>query len=152
MRRTKILATIGPASNNEETVLRLLTSGVDSFRLNFSHGTHAEHGKVIQLIRSVATELGRYVPIVGDIQGPKLRIGEVDGVIELKSGQQFEISTQATKGSAQRVSTPFATLPNEVQVGQRILINDGLVELVVTGLEDTIVSTRVIHGRGAVPG
>jgi pyruvate kinase len=146
MRRTKILATIGPASNNEETILRLLTSGVDAFRLNFSHGTHVDHAKVIKLIRSVATELGRYVPIVGDIQGPKLRIGEVDGVIELQNGQPFEISTQSTKGSAQRVSTPFAALPNEVQIGQRILINDGLVELVVTGLEDTVVSTRVIHG------
>jgi pyruvate kinase len=146
MRRTKILATIGPASNTEEKIHRLLTTGVDAFRLNFSHGTHADHEKVIRMIRSVATEIGRYVPIVGDIQGPKLRIGEVDGVVQLQSGSSLEIHTQALKGNAERVSTPFATLPDEVQIGHRILINDGLVELVVTGVDDTIVSTRVING------
>jgi pyruvate kinase len=72
MRRTKILATIGPASNTEDMIYRLLTCGVDAFRLNFSHGKHEDHAKVIATIRSVAMDLGRYVPIVGDIQGPKL--------------------------------------------------------------------------------
>ena len=146
MRRTKILATLGPASSSEDMIYRLLTSGVDAFRLNFSHGKHEEHAKVIATIRDVATELGRYVPIVGDIQGPKLRIGEVDGVIHLESGAQLVISTEPVKGTAKQVSTPFKPLPNEVGIGQRILINDGLVELVVTGVEATRVSTRVIHG------
>jgi pyruvate kinase len=146
MRRTKILATLGPASSSEEMIHRLLTSGVDAFRLNFSHGKHEDHAKVIRIIREVATELGRYVPIVGDIQGPKLRIGEVDGIHQLESGQTFIISTTPRIGNAEIVSTPFTPLPREVQIGQRILINDGLVELVVTSVDETQVTTRVIHG------
>lgn len=146
MRRTKILATLGPASSSEEMIHRLLSCGVDAFRLNFSHGKHEDHAKVVATIRHVATELGRYVPIVGDIQGPKLRIGEVEGVQQLESGQPFAIWTEPRVGTAREVSTPFTPLPQEVQAGQRILINDGLVELVVTGLEANKVTTRVIHG------
>ena len=146
MRRTKILATLGPSSSSEEMIHRLLTTGVDAFRLNFSHGKHEEHAQVVKTIRDVATELGRYVPIVGDIQGPKLRIGIVDGVVQLESGQTFTISTQERVGDAKGVSTPFIPLPREVAPGQRILINDGLVELVVTSVEGTEVSTRVING------
>jgi pyruvate kinase len=146
MRRTKILATLGPASSSEEMIHRLLTSGVDAFRLNFSHGKHEEHARVIATIRDVATELGRYIPIVGDIQGPKLRIGEVEGVPVLETGQPFVISTEKQVGNAKQVSTPFTPLPREVQIGHRILINDGLVELVVTSVDETSVSTRVIHG------
>jgi pyruvate kinase len=146
MRRTKILATIGPASNSEAMIHRLLTSGVDAFRLNFSHGRHEDHLAVINTIRDVATELGRYIPIVADIQGPKLRIGDVDGVIFLESGQTFVISTEPRIGNAQEVSTPFTPLPREVQIGHRILINDGLVELVVIGVDEQKVTTRVIHG------
>ena len=146
MRRTKILATLGPASSSEEMIHRLLTSGVDAFRLNFSHGRHEDHVRVIATIREVATELGRYIPIVGDIQGPKLRIGEVEGVQYLETGQQLVITTEATMGNARIVSTPFTPLPREVRIGHRILINDGLVELVVTGVDEKRVSTRVIHG------
>jgi pyruvate kinase len=146
MRRTKILATLGPASSSEEVIYRLLTSGVDAFRLNFSHGKHEDHARTIRVVREIATELGRYVPIVGDIQGPKLRIGEVDGVQTLESGQTFVISTQARIGNQQGCSTPFIPLPREVSSGQRILINDGLVELVVVAVDETSVTTRVIHG------
>ncbi|MBV8519640.1 MAG: pyruvate kinase [Acidobacteria bacterium] len=146
MRRTKIIATLGPASSSEEMIDRLLTNGVDVFRLNFSHGRHEDHARVIRIIRDVATELGRYVPIIGDIQGPKLRIGEMTGPVQLETGQHFVITTTPLVGDAQRVSTPFTPLPREVQIGQRILINDGLVELVVTSVDDTEVTTRVIHG------
>jgi len=146
MRRTKIVATLGPACNDDETIQRLLTSGVDVFRLNFSHGTNDEKRRVISSIRSIATELGKYVPILGDIQGPKLRIGDVDGVVELQNGQHFTITTEPVLGNASIVSTPFTPLPLEIGIGQRILINDGLVELVVTALDPTTVSTRVLHG------
>jgi len=146
VRRTKIIATLGPACSSEEIVYRLLTSGVDVFRLNFSHGTHEQHTETIRVVREAAMAIGRYVPIVGDIQGPKLRIGEVEGVIALQTGSRFVITTQPLVGNADRVSTPFTPLPNEVQVGHRILINDGLVELVVTGIERDSVTTRVVHG------
>ncbi len=146
MRRTKIIATLGPSCGNAETIQRLLTSGVDVFRLNFSHGTPDERVRLIEIIRHVATEHGKYVPIMGDIQGPKLRIGEVDGVVQVPSGETFTITTAPVQGSAAIVSTPFTPLTSEVQPGQRILINDGLVELVVTSIDMTTVTTRVLHG------
>jgi len=98
------------------------------------------------IIRRLATDHGKYIPILGDIQGPKLRIGDVDGVIHLQNGQTFTITTEPVLGNAQVVSTPFTPLPREVQLGQRILINDGLVELVVTAVDATHVVTRVLHG------
>src|ERR1051325_10963432 len=146
MRRTKIVATLGPSCNDEEMIQRLLTSGVDVFRLNFSHGTNDEKQRIIRSIRRISTELGKYVPILGDIQGPKLRIGDVDGVVELQNGQHFTIMTEPLVGNASIVSTPFTPLPREIGIGQRILINDGLVELVVTALDEHTVSTRVLHG------
>jgi pyruvate kinase len=146
MRRTKIIATLGPASSSEEVIYRLLTSGVDVFRLNFSHGAHEQHAQTIRTVRHIATSIGRYVPIVGDIQGPKIRIGDVDGVHHLQNGHNFVITTKPLLGGAEIVSTPFLPLPREVAVGHRILINDGLVELVVTAVDETRVATRVLHG------
>jgi pyruvate kinase len=146
VRRAKIIATLGPACSSEEIIYRLLSSGVDVFRLNFSHGTHEQHAEVIRTVREASMAVGRYVPIVGDIQGPKLRIGEVAGVVALQTGARFVITTEPLVGNADRVSTPFTPLPREVQVGHRILINDGLVELVVTGIEPASVTTRVVHG------
>lgn len=146
MRRTKIIATLGPACSSEDVIQRLLTSGVDVFRLNFSHGKPAERKQLVDTIRRLSMEHGKYIPILGDIQGPKLRIGEVDGVIHLQNGAQFVITTEDVKGTKDLVSTPFTPLPREVQIGQRILINDGLVELVVTAVDDQRVTTRVLHG------
>jgi pyruvate kinase len=146
MRRTKIVATLGPACNTQEMIYRLLTCGVDVFRLNFSHGSHEQHAETIRIVRETSMTLGRYVPIIGDIQGPKIRIGEVEGVIELTDGAPFEIQTTPIIGNGRIVSTPFSDLPDEVRIGHRILINDGLVELVVTGLDKDRVLTRVIHG------
>jgi len=146
LRRTKIIATLGPSCSDEETIQQLLISGVDVFRLNFSHGTAPERVRLIEIIRHAATEHGKYVPIMGDIQGPKLRIGEVDGVVHLQAGATFAITTGEGVGNAATVSTPFDNLPREVQIGQRILINDGLVELVVTAIDETTVTTRVLNG------
>jgi len=146
LRRTKIIATLGPACSDEERIQTLLTSGVDVFRLNFSHGTAPDRERIVQLIRHVAMEQGKYVPIMGDIQGPKLRIGEVNGVITLQNGATFVITTKEVVGNETMVSTPFDNLPREVQIGHRILINDGLVELVVAAIDPTKVTTRVLHG------
>src|ERR1043166_8355172 len=113
MRRTTIIATLGPAGASEDIILRLLTSGVDVFRMNFSHGTHADKVRLVEIIRRVSTDHGKYVPILGDIQGPKLRIGEVDGVIQLKTGQILTITTEPLVGNASIVSPPFTRLPRE---------------------------------------
>ena len=146
MRKTKIIATLGPACSSEDVVYRLLTCGVDVFRLNFSHGTPEDRERIIKTVRDTAMAIGRYIPIIGDIQGPKIRIGDVDGVVHLQNGQAFVITIETVRGDAHRVSTPFTPLPREVHTGQRILINDGLVELVVTSLDANSVTTRVIHG------
>ena len=146
MRRTKIIATLGPACTSEGMIQSLMTSGVDVFRLNFSHGQPAERLKIIEIIRRLSNDHGKYIPILGDIQGPKLRIGEVEGVVQLENGQTFTLTTENRLGNASMVSTPFTPLPREVGIGQRILINDGLVELVVIALEESRVITRVIHG------
>ncbi|HXG57507.1 MAG TPA: pyruvate kinase [Thermoanaerobaculia bacterium] len=146
MRKTKIIATLGPACSTEDVVHRLLTAGVDVFRLNFSHGTPEDRRRIIGIVRNASTAIGRYIPIMGDIQGPKLRIGEVEGVVHLEDGATFEITTQKVMGNATRVSTSLQSLPREVEPGQRILINDGLVELVVTSIDEDSVFTRVIHG------
>src|SRR5947199_8630944 len=104
MRRTKIIATLGPACASEDVILRLFTSGLDVFRMNFSHGTAAERVRLIDIIRRVSTDHGKYVPILGDIQGPKLRIGEVDGVIQLQTGRILTITTEPLLGNASIVS------------------------------------------------
>lgn len=146
MRCTKILATLGPATSSPEMIEKLVHAGVDAFRLNFSHGTHGEKRDLIHQIRAVAIAKNRFIPIVADIQGPKLRIGEVDGTVALTTGGQFVITTEAVLGTETSVSTPFLNLPNEVVPGHRIMVNDGLVELRVVSVDPTHVVTEVVHG------
>ncbi|HUF17919.1 MAG TPA: pyruvate kinase [Thermoanaerobaculia bacterium] len=146
-RRTKIVATLGPASNSREMVRRLLRAGVNVFRLNFSHGSHEQHVEMIAIIRDEAIAANAFIPIIGDIQGPKIRIGDVEGIVHLDTGAAFLITTEPVAGDSLQVSTPFSALPNEVKPGHRIMINDGLVELMVLSVEDgTRVRTRVVHG------
>jgi pyruvate kinase len=146
MKKTKIIATLGPACSDESGITQLIAAGADVFRLNFSHGTAEEKARLIAIIRRVSAAAGRTIPIVGDIQGPKLRIGEVDGVAHLQAGTEFVITAEPALGNANCVSTPFERLPQEVRPGQRILINDGLVELSVTAVDPPRVRTQVIRG------
>lgn len=146
VRRTKILATLGPASSTPEVVSDLIRAGADAFRLNFSHGKHEDLAALVRIIRDAAIRSDRFVPIVGDIQGPKLRLGEVEGVIELPTGSKFTLTTRPQIGNARICSTPFLDLPREVKPGQRIFINDGLVELQVDSIDGNQVHTTVIHG------
>lgn len=149
MRRTKIIATLGPASNTPEVIRELIDAGADAFRLNFSHGRHADHARLIGLVREISRAAGRAIAIVADIQGPKIRLGEVYGTVTLKRGETFEITTREMIGNERRVSTPFEDLPNEVRKGHRILINDGLVELEVISVSGDLVRTTVVNG-GAI--
>ena len=146
MRRTKIIATLGPASNSPEVIRELIQAGADAFRLNFSHGRHADHARMVSTVRELSRESSRPIAIVADIQGPKIRLGEVYGTVTLKRDQPFDITTAEMIGNERRVSTPFADLPREVRPGHRILINDGLVELMVTEIEGNTVRTRVVNG------
>ncbi len=148
MRRTKIVATLGPASGSEARIRQLIEAGVNVTRLNFSHGTHEEHAARIALIRSVSAELGKPVAILQDLQGPKIRTGQLlnDQPAMLQAGAPFVISIDPIEGDARRVSTTYKGLPGDVQPGDRVLLSDGLIELSVTAVRGNDVVTQVVHG------
>lgn len=148
LKRTKIVATVGPACNTKDKLRELVKEGVDVFRLNFSHGDHEGHAKVVQSIREINSELGTTIPILQDLQGPKIRIGKVenDGV-PIEPGQELVITTdESIVGTSQRVSTTYTSLPTDVSIGDMILVDDGKIELRVVGVENQDVVTEVIHG------
>ena len=148
MRRTKIVATLGPSSRSPEMVAQLIEAGVNVVRLNFSHGTHADHAQSIATVRAAAERLGRPVAILQDLQGPKIRTGPLEGgqPVELHAGASFSITTRPVAGTAQLVSTTYTPLPNDVRPGDRMLVSDGLIELRVQETSDDTVHTVVIHG------
>ncbi|WP_109830465.1 pyruvate kinase [Reichenbachiella versicolor] len=146
-KRAKIIATIGPASNNKETLIKLIEAGADVFRLNFSHGTHEDHLKVIKLIDEVNEELGTNVCKLQDLQGPKIRIGQVEnGAVEINPGQKLVISTEDVLGTNERVSTTYKPLANDVKAGDLILIDDGNLQVKVVSSDGEEVVTEVVHG------
>jgi pyruvate kinase len=152
---TKIVATIGPATASAERISELISAGVSIFRLNFSHGTQQEHLEVNNLIRRAAEQTGRPVAILQDLQGPKLRIGNManDDGAELVPGETFRICTKEVAGTAERASTIFPDLTRDVRIGDTVLLDDGSIELSVTGIEqataygDEVVTNVVIGGR-----
>lgn len=147
MRRTKIVCTIGPASRSPETLERLIRAGMDVARLNFSHGTQAEHLEVITTVRRIATALGRSVAILQDLAGLKIRIGEIaSGSVTLQAGAPFTLTTRQVLGSAQEVSVPYLHLTKDVRPGDTLLLSDGDVELEVLGTTDEDVRCQVITG------
>ena len=146
-KRAKIIATIGPASNNKETLKKLIEAGADVFRLNFSHGTHEDHLKVIKLIDEVNEELGTNVCKLQDLQGPKIRIGQVEnGAVEIFPGQHLVISTEDVLGTSEKVSTTYKPLAQDVKPGDLILIDDGNLQVKVVSSDGVDVVTEVVHG------
>ena len=148
MRRTKIVATLGPATNTPERIAGLIRAGMNVARMNFSHGTHADHAARIAMVRRAAAEAGKYIAILQDLQGPKIRTGPLEGgtPVELLAGQRFLITSEPMIGTAERVSTTYTMLPQDVRPRDRILLSDGLIELVVITRSDTEVETEVVHG------
>ena len=128
--RTKIIATIGPASSSEQMLGRLIDAGVDVFRLNFSHGTVDEHGRTLQRIETVCRAKGAMVAVMGDLCGPKIRVDPVEGdAFDLATGKRIELVADHVIGTAQRISTSRPDLITELKVGDRVLIDDGNVRL-----------------------
>jgi pyruvate kinase len=147
MRRTKIVCTIGPASSSPEVIRRLIQAGMDVARLNFSHGTQEEHGRVIATIRQIAAELGVPVAILQDLQGPKIRLGTFrGGQARLTAGADFSLTTRSVEGTAAIASATYERLPHDVKVGDRILLVDGLIELRVLEVSEDTVRCRVVTG------
>lgn len=147
-RKAKIVCTLGPASNNEAVMRDLMRLGMDVARLNFSHGTHEEHARTIERIRKVSEKEGRTVCILQDLQGPKIRTGRLKyrTPVPLKSGSHLTITPRDIPGTSTVISTTFKTLATEVQAGARILLSDGLIELLVLGTEGDDVQCEVING------
>jgi pyruvate kinase len=145
--KTKILATVGPASNNEEVLKSLAYAGANVFRLNFSHGDHKGHEEVIRLIRKINQETNLNLGILQDLQGPKIRVGEVENNgVEIKPGDSITITNDPVIGTASLVSTVYQNLPNDVNPGDKILIDDGNLEVVVNHTDGKNVNCTVIHG------
>ena len=149
MRRAKIVCTVGPASQSPEMLEQLLASGMDVARLNFSHGSHEQHIATIETLRAASLKVRKAVGILGDLQGPKIRTGKLDkGSAELVEGAELQITTdESVVGNAQMVSTTYQHLPGDVNPGDRILLDDGLLELRVKATDKrSLVVTEVIHG------
>jgi len=145
---SKVIATMGPASANREVLTRLFEEGVDVCRLNFSHGSHADHLKTIELILELNKELDSSVAIMADLQGPKLRIGVMqDGGAELSDGQYFDLVSEPCTGNNERAYMSYHRLPADVKKGEHILLNDGKIQLEVVETNGTDrVRTKVING------
>jgi pyruvate kinase len=146
-RRTKIVVTLGPATEDRKTLERLFKAGVNVVRLNFSHGTQAEHAERIHLVRAISEKLALPVTLLQDLQGPKIRTGLLKETgVDIVQGQDLILTTEQIEGDASRVSVDFPDLPNSVRPGGRILLDDGNLELVVVRVEDTEVHTQVVLG------
>ncbi len=147
-RRTRIVCTLGPASNSEERIEALARAGMDVARINFSHGSHDEHAEVIARVRRVEERVNHPIAILQDLQGPKIRIGALADhkPITLRDGQTFTITTRALIGDSDTVSTTYAALPSDAQPGDRILLADGAIELRVVSTTEDTVTTEVKHG------
>src|SRR5512134_256725 len=126
MRRTKIVCTVGPACEETSMLRGMMQAGMDVARINFSHGTHAQHAEWVSRIRQLASELGRNVAVLGDLSGPKLRTGTLSKTpVVLNAGDPFTLSTEPIRGDWRGVSVSFPGLPDAVKPGETILLNDG---------------------------
>jgi pyruvate kinase len=149
MRGTKIVATVGPASRDRKVLEQLAQAGVDVVRLNFSHGEHGQHLEVIHAVREISERLGRPIAILQDLSGPKIRTGRIAGGqgVELTRGSRLTITIDETiEGTAERISTTYDPLPKDVSPGDRILLDDGNLELRVLGASLQEVECEVVHG------
>jgi pyruvate kinase len=147
-RRAKIVCTLGPASRSRHMIDQLMRAGMDVARLNFSHGTQAEHAATVKLLRAASGRHQKPIAILADLPGPKIRTGALEGgkPVLLRAGQNFTISSIQRAGDSQGVSTTYRTLPSEVRRGDRILLSDGLIELRVESTRRHDILCRVVNG------
>ena len=145
--RTKIVATIGPACDSEERLRALMEAGAEVFRLNFSHGAQEGKGELIRRIREISRLRQRAVAILGDLQGPKIRAGLMDGgEVSLRTGEEVTITTRNVLGTSTLIPTTYDKLPGDVLAGDRILLDDGLLELAVLAISGDEVRCRIVEG------
>ncbi len=148
--RTKIVCTLGPATSSIEGIRSLLEAGMNVARLNFSHGTHAQHAEVIDNIRNVAAEMKLPVAILGDLQGPRIRVGDIPAPISVVPGEDLTLVHEGLERDGE-IPTTYDHLATDVRVGDRILIDDGLIELLAMEVSAARVKVRVVHGGEIKP-
>ncbi|MDR0490516.1 MAG: pyruvate kinase, partial [Oscillospiraceae bacterium] len=147
MRNTKIVATLGPATDNPDVLRSMLEAGLDVARFNFSHGTHEEHKKRADNFRELCKEIGVTVALLADTKGPEIRLGVFqDGKVNLAADSLFTLTTDEINGDATRASVSYANLHREVTPGTRILLDDGLIALCVESINGNDIVTRVVDG------
>ncbi|MEA5068228.1 MAG: pyruvate kinase, partial [Christensenellaceae bacterium] len=147
MRKTKIICTIGPASNNPGTLRAMIQSGMDAARFNFSHGTHESKLEDFRTLVSVRNELKKHIPAILDTKGPEIRLGLFDGGrTELTDGQSFTLTSEDVLGTKSRASVSYKDLPRDLAPGARILLDDGLIELGVDAVEGSEIRCTVLAG------
>src|SRR5262245_59573343 len=147
MPRAKIVCTLGPASSTPERIGELIDAGMNVARLNFSHGSHDDHARMLQIVRSEADRRGKAIAALLDLQGPKIRIGKLaSGQVELRPGAQLTLTTESILGDERRVSTTYQGLPRDVKAGDQILLDDGYLSLAVTHVRAHEVDTVVVTG------
>ncbi|MCS6989896.1 MAG: pyruvate kinase [Chloroherpetonaceae bacterium] len=146
MKRTKIICTLGPSTNSVEKIIELIHAGMDVARLNFSHGSRDDHKARIEMVRKAASLTGKQIAILQDLQGPKIRIGDLEKTVLLKQGERFTITTEDIVGTYNRVSTTYKEIVKDVRPGDRILMDDGLLEVRVVDKTDTDVITEIVIG------
>lgn len=150
--KTKILATLGPATSDIKTLEKLVMAGVDGIRLNFSHGTYDDFDKMFKLIEKVCAEYSLPISVLQDLQGPKIRVGElIQDEIELKTGNSIEITAEEIKGSEKLISTTYKDLPKDAQVNDKILLDDGLIEFRVSEKKENSLVCEITAGGTLKP-
>jgi pyruvate kinase len=146
-KRTKIIATIGPASSSPTIISRLIRAGMDAARLNFSHGDRKDHTTRLRLIRQEATRAGRHIAIIQDLQGTKLRVGNVQNdAVLLKRGETIELSTRKLMGTSERVSITYPRLTRDLRIGDAVLLDDGRLELSVVRKNTHTLTCKIVRG------
>ena len=149
-RRTKIVATIGPATDSAQRIQQLIRAGATTFRLNFSHGSHSDHALRVATIRQVAHQMSQNIGILADLQGPKIRLGRFqDGPIRLAKGDGFQLTSRSVSCSRSIAQVTYNALAEEVTAGARILLDDGKVEMQVTAVD---LETQTLHCQVVVGG
>lgn len=147
IRRTKIIATVGPSTREQAVIERLIRAGANLFRINMSHGTHEEHSRAFYSIRAASESVGEPVAILADLGGPKIRVGTLrNGEITLSDGQPVVITVRDVIGDAGLIPSQYETLVQDVRSGDTILLDDGMIELRVESVGETDVACRVVHG------
>ena len=147
MKKTKIICTVGPSTDNVELLEKMLRAGMDLARFNFSHGSHEDHGKRLAMVREAAAKAGKVVATIADTKGPEMRLGMfANNKVTLREGDEFVLTTEDILGDEHIAHVNYSNLPREVEVGKMILLSDGLLSLEVTAIEENKIHTKVVHG------